>query len=219
MVRVKICGITRPEDAELAAALGASAIGMVLWYGSPRAVSLEAAREIAACVPRDVTVVGVLVQPSPIDILEVAERVPVHALQLYGGGDVPERVRRAGLRTIRAVPVGDDRDTAAVQAELEGLPQEVLVLLDAHDDRRHGGTGRRIDWHVAARLAARRPIVLAGGLDAANVATAIDVVAPYAVDVSSGVESRPGVKDRGRLERFFERVTAAAGPIPRGLFA
>ncbi|HXH06584.1 MAG TPA: phosphoribosylanthranilate isomerase [Vicinamibacterales bacterium] len=213
---MKICGITRPADAELAAALGASAVGMVLWAGSPRAVGLDAAREIAAAVPRGVTIVGVLVDPTAAEVAAVVEGVPVDALQVYGGG-LPAGLRGGSVRVIRAVPVGDGGDTGAV--EVNAIPPDVLVLLDARDDRRIGGTGRRIDWHAAARLARQRPIVLAGGLQPSNVAAAIGIVEPYAVDVSSGVESAPGVKDRGRLEQFFERVTAAAGPVPRGLFA
>lgn len=202
--RVKVCGITRREDALLAADLGASAVGFVFWPHSPRYVEPEAAAEIARALPADVAPVGVFVDPAVDDVRRIAARVGLAAVQLHG--DEPATLCD-GLpyRVLKAVPVAG----AATRAAAERVPRRVTVLLDARDPVRRGGTGRTVDWGVAAEVAARRRIFLAGGLGPGNVGEALRTVRPYGVDVSSGVEARPGRKDAGRLRVFFEEVARA----------
>lgn len=203
--RVKVCGITRREDALLAADLGASAVGFVFWPHSPRYVEPEAAAEIARALPADVAPVGVFVDPPLDDVRRIAARVGLAAVQLHG--DEPATLCD-GLpyRVLKAVPVVAG---AATRAAAERVPRRVTVLLDARDPVRRGGTGRTVDWGVAAEVAARRRIFLAGGLGPGNVGEALRTVRPYGVDVSSGVEARPGRKDAGRLRVFFEEVARA----------
>lgn len=203
--RVKVCGITRREDALLAADLGAAAVGFVFWPHSPRYVEPEAAAEIARALPADVAPVGVFVDPAVDDVRRIAARVGLAAVQLHG--DEPATLCD-GLpyRVLKAVPVVTG---AATRAAAERVPRRVTVLLDARDPVRRGGTGRTVDWGVAAEVAARRRIFLAGGLGPGNVGEALRTVRPYGVDVSSGVETRPGRKDAGRLRVFFEEVARA----------
>ena len=202
--RIKVCGITRADDALRAVELGVDALGFVFWPGSPRCVSPREAAAIAAALPPFVSTVGVFVNQPLDQIRAVADDVGLSALQLHGDEDVSAC---AGLPRpcIKAVGVGAPFDAEA----LAGWPQDVWPLLDAHDPDRRGGTGRTIDWDVAAALARARRVILAGGLDASNVRRAIARVRPFAVDVSSGVEREPGVKDPGRLRAFVESVAAA----------
>jgi phosphoribosylanthranilate isomerase len=202
--RVKVCGICRVEDAELAIALGADAIGFIFWPGSPRYCEPDRAQAIAARLPTEITLVGVFVD-QPVDhVIQIAEHVPLDAVQLHGSELVADfdRVRQP---LIKAVPVTDKLEPS----EVDALPDGVTVLLDAHDPIRRGGTGRTIDWKVAASIAARRRTILSGGLNAGNVRHAIAEVRPHMIDVSSGVESAPGRKDAGKLEAFFAAVGAA----------
>lgn len=204
MTRVKVCGIRRLEDALLAIELGASAIGFVFWPGSPRFIDPHRARSIAARLPPGATSVGVFVD-QPVDyVASVAALVPLGAVQLHGSESVGDyaRVRPA---LIKAVPVADRSDPSSALA----LPPHVTVLLDAHDPVRRGGTGRTIDWSVAAAVAARRPIILSGGLRANNVTEALRRVRPYMIDVSSGVESAPGVKDAEAMRALFAAVASS----------
>lgn len=206
--RVKVCGICRPEDAELAVALGASAIGFVLWPGSPRYIEPQRARAIAATLPEPVLAVGVFVDQPAADVIEIAGTVQLDAIQLHGHESV---VDFAGLaqRIIKAVPVGESFDPRVVDA----LPQSVTVLLDAHDPIRRGGTGRTIDWRIASEIARRRETILSGGLNPSNIAEAISNVRPHMVDVSSGVESAPGEKDHAKLREFFSAIQMAAAGL------
>ncbi len=201
---MKVCGITRIEDALLAADLGANAIGFVLWPGSPRAVDQLRAREIARQLPPLVFVVGVFVNQSLEQVRRAAQTIPLDAVQLHGS-ESASFCSQAGGRVIKAVAAGP-----AAGAEIEALPKNVLLLLDACDPVRHGGTGQVIDWNRAARIAATRRVLLAGGLRADNVGEAIRRVRPFGVDVSSGVEARPGVKDDVRLREFFAAVHSAS---------
>lgn len=201
MTRVKICGLTRHEDAYAAAAAGASAIGMIFWPGSPRAIDVTAARAIVAALPAGVPPIGVFVNQSEEEINRVVHEAGLFGVQLHGDEplDVIPRIRRPVIRAM----------SLEQSAMLDDVPANVTVLLDAADPKRRGGTGETIDWHAAAALARRRPIVLAGGLTPENVAEAIAIVKPYAVDVSSGVESAPGVKDHGRIAAFVDAVRGA----------
>lgn len=195
MTAFKICGITREADAALAVSAGAAALGFILWPGSPRHVPLARAGMIIAGLPPFVTPVGVFVDPAADDIARAAQ-TGIRLAQIHG--------RRPGtsvLPILRAVHLGANEDGLDVEVG----PLEP-VLLDAHDPALHGGTGRTVDFDRAAAVSARRRIVLAGGLTAANVCDAIRRVKPYAVDVASGVEAEPGVKDPVKLRAFAEAV-------------
>jgi phosphoribosylanthranilate isomerase len=202
MTRVKVCGITDVDDALMAVQFGASAIGMLFWPKSPRAIDRATAREIVTALPPFVEAVGVFVNQPDADA--IAGEVGLHAVQLHGDEPIGHYARYLH-RVIKAVTVG--AHGARDQARL--VPAGVDVLLDAHDPVRRGGTGTTIDWSLAAAIAAERPVILSGGLNASNVAEAIRAVRPAAVDVSSGVEKSPGRKDRERLRAFFDAIKPA----------
>ena len=197
---VKICGITRAEDALLAAELGASAIGFVFSQASPRFISPERAKAIVDRLPACVSAVGVFVDDDADLIRRTAALVGLSAVQLHGR-ETPEAARSLGLRVMKALTAD-----AAALSSLESWPLSITILADAADGDRRGGTGKRADWAVAREMARRRSLFLAGGLDAANVAQAIREVRPVGMDVSSGVESTPGVKDAAAMRRFFDAV-------------
>jgi phosphoribosylanthranilate isomerase len=184
--------------------LGASALGFVFWPGSPRFIDPGAARELVGLMPAFVTTVGVFVD-QPVDyVAEVARGLKLGAVQLHGH----ERVETfAGLsrHLIKSVAMGNGIDA---EGEVANVPAQATVLLDAHDPVRRGGTGQPIDWRRAATVARRRPVILSGGLNADNVCVAVETVQPYAIDVSSGVESAPGVKDTSKLRALFAALTS-----------
>ena len=194
---VKICGITRPEDAEAAVATGANAIGFIFWPKSPRFIDPHRARTIAAALPPFVTAVGVFVNQPLAYVNGVASLVALGAVQLHGD-ETPEYAATVSRPVMKAVSVG--RDEARI------WPSRVRLLLDVHDPVARGGTGRTVDWAAAADLAARREVLLAGGLTPDNVADAVARVRPFGIDVSSGVERAPGIKDHERLKALFEAV-------------
>ncbi len=195
MTAVKICGLTRREDAEAACEAGADLVGFVLWTKSPRATTLARVREIVPRLPGSVMPVGVFVDPTADDV-KAAEDAGVRLAQIHGA--LPAELRRVSIPIVRAVHLSQDGIEPDVSDE--------LVLLDAHDPALHGGTGRTIDWQRASLVARRRRVILAGGLTPANVRQAIDEVRPYAVDVASGVESQPGVKDHALVRAFIHAV-------------
>jgi phosphoribosylanthranilate isomerase len=196
MTRIKFCGMTRHEDVEAAVALGVDAIGFVLWPGSPRAVSMAALRDLVKRIPDDVLPVGVFVRPGERDV-EAARGAGIRAIQLHGVNGRPAWL--ADIDVWIAASLTDDGYSPAIG-------DDCLLLLDAHDPERHGGTGVPIDWTRAARVAAARRIMLAGGLRPATVDEAIRAVRPYGVDVASGIEVRPGVKDPDAMRAFVARV-------------
>ena len=200
---VKICGITRAEDADLAAALGATALGFVFWPGSPRAISAEAAASIARRIDGSVRKVGVFVDQPIEDVMRIIDTVGLDIAQLHGAEtpDYCQALVDRPLSVIKSIAVRDGE-----RPLFDGYAPDVLLLIDAHDTSRHGGTGRTVNWEVASVISAARPSLLAGGLTPENVASAISVVQPFGVDVSSGVESAPGVKDPVKLRRFFEAL-------------
>jgi phosphoribosylanthranilate isomerase len=206
-VRVKICGITRLEDAEAAVGLGADAIGFILWPKSPRVISLDEAARIANALPPFVTRVGVFVNPSLNEAREAVDRVGLDAVQLHGD-ETPAAFRALPVRCLKVATLESDDDIRAVAA----WPADVMPLVDAADRERRGGTGRVANWARAAQVSFVRPIVLSGGLTADNVSQAIAATRPWAVDVSSGVETSPGVKSVERMEKFFAAVAA----VPEG---
>ncbi len=199
--RVKICGFTRPGDALEAARLGVDAVGLVFYPDSPRYVTLETARVIAAALPAFVTVVGLFVDAAPETVEAVLERVPLDLLQFHGQ-ESPEDCARYGRPYIKAIRMAEGID---LYREAERFHQARGPLLDAWHPAVPGGTGERFDW---ARIPADLPlpVILAGGLSPDNVAEAVRRVRPWAVDVSSGVESAKGVKDPAKMAAFLREV-------------
>ena len=196
---VKICGITRPTDAEAAVEAGANALGFVFWPKSPRFVDPYSARAIVAGLPPFVVPVGVFVNQPTEYVKGVAALVGLGAVQLHGDEDAAylETIRHP---VIKAIPVEQGAD------RLELWSPRTMLLLDVRDPVARGGTGRTIDWTAAASIAKRRRCLLAGGLTPDNVAEAVAIVQPYGIDVSSGVERSPGVKDHARIRALFEVV-------------
>ena len=208
MTRVKICGITRLEDAELAAGHGAWALGFILWPGSRRAADPAVAAGIAAALRRRVELVGVFVNATLDEIAQAAEALHLTHVQLHGDEGpafCAEAARRTGAKVIKAVRVAG----AADLQDLERFHTD-FHLLDTAARGLRGGSGQTWDWELAARHRGTIPVILSGGLTADNVGAGIAAVRPYAVDVSSGVEAAPGIKDHDKLTAFM----AAAAPQP-----
>ena len=206
-MRIKFCGITRPSDAEAAAELGAWAVGMILWPGSGRAVGLDRGAEIAATVRRRVEIVGVFVNPTLEEVADAADVIGLTIVQLHGlEGPVfcGEVARRTGARVIKAARV---HSKAEIQA-LEAFHTD-FHLLDSYVPGVPGGTGETFEWGLASGHRPKIPMILSGGLTADNVGAAIGLVHPYAVDVSSGVESSPGIKSIDALRRFVQAASDA----------
>ncbi|CBV42121.1 phosphoribosylanthranilate isomerase [Halomonas elongata] len=200
--RVKFCGLTRPEDVDAAVALGADALGFVLWPGSKRAIELDRLAELAARVPAFVTRVGLFVDPEPQWVARAAEHLDL--LQFHGD-ESPSRCAASGRPWIKALRMRDDLDLEVAARDYEGAR---ALLLDAYRPGMPGGTGETFDWsRIPATLA--KPVILAGGLTPANVAEAIATVAPFAVDVSGGIEAAPGRKDVAAMTAFLDAVRLA----------
>lgn len=201
--RVKICGITRPEDALAAARAGADAIGLVFYPPSPRAVTRERAREIVQVLPPFVSVVGLFVNAQPAEVRAALAALPIDLLQFHGD-EAPEECRIYGRPYIKAVAMAPGVD---LQAAARRYVDAAGLLLDTHREGVRGGTGEAFDWsRIPPGL--DRPIILAGGLTLENVAAAVQRVRPYAVDVSSGVEVSKGIKDAARIEAFIRGVNS-----------
>jgi phosphoribosylanthranilate isomerase len=196
---VKICGITRLEDARFAVACGARALGFVFWPESPRSIDPVRALAIVSALPPFVTPVGVFVNQPSAYVNDVAALARLGAVQLHGD-------ETAAYASVMTRPVIKAVAVAETDERIDGWPSETLLLLDVHDPVRRGGTGRTLDWTRASAIAARRRVVLAGGLTPDNVADAISRVLPFGIDVSSGVEVAPGVKDHRRLRALFDEV-------------
>jgi phosphoribosylanthranilate isomerase len=209
--RVKICGLTNVDDARAAAGLGAWALGMVFHEGSPRRCELDEAAAIGAALKRKAELVGAFVNAPLDEVQHVLDSVPLTILQLHGEEGpsyCDEARRRTGLKVMKAARV---RDRAAVRA-LSAYRTD-FHLLDSHVPGRYGGSGERFDWELAAEHPHEPPLVLAGGLEPGNVAEAIEIARPFAVDVASGVEAEPGRKDPAKLREFFAAVERAAAPV------
>jgi phosphoribosylanthranilate isomerase len=203
IVRVKICGITRAEDALAAARLGADALGFNFWPGSKRFVAPAAARAIVTRLPPFVVPVGVFVNQPEEEILAVVRETGVRVLQLHGD-EPPALCARLPLPVVKAIRVDAVKSLAAFAS------YEVAAFLLDTPSRGFGGSGAPFDWSLAEGVSEIAPVILAGGLTPENVAEAIRAVRPYAVDVASGVESAPGVKDLARLARFVAIVKEVA---------
>jgi len=204
--RIKICGITRIEDALAAAQLGADAIGLMFWPHSARYVTPQQARDIVAALPPFITAVGVYVNPDPAWVEETARAARLNLLQFHGdeAHETPQFCQQLGtqlcLPYLKAARVKAGMDLLQYAARYNGAQG---LLLDAYVEGAPGGTGSSFDWNlIPASLPV--PMILSGGLNAQNVATAIRKVRPYAVDVSSGVESAKGIKDKTKIAEFIE---------------
>jgi phosphoribosylanthranilate isomerase len=201
---VKICGITRLGDAEHAAASGADALGFVFWPKSPRYLAPGRAAEIIATLPLRVTPVGVFVNESVEGIKAIVAQTGIRTVQLHGDETSDYAAALAWPLLLAVTP------ERAAEASVS-WPADTTFLMDVADPVRRGGTGRTVDWSQAAALARTRRVILAGGLTPENVASAIETVRPYGVDVSSGVEDAPGVKNWDKVERFLSSARSARG--------
>ncbi|MCB1736109.1 MAG: phosphoribosylanthranilate isomerase [Gammaproteobacteria bacterium] len=199
--RIKICGITRAEDGVAAAKLGADAIGLVFYDRSPRHIGIGQARDIIAVLPPFVKVVALFMNAPAGDVLEVLDRVPIDLLQFHGDEDAGY-CQGFDRPYIKAVPMAGDND---VQAYSQCHKHAAGLLLDSHALGEAGGSGTTFDWDKAPRHL-DKPLILAGGLTPQNVEDGVRRVRPYAVDVSSGVESAKGIKDAQLMAEFIEGV-------------
>jgi len=199
---VKICGVTRVADALVAAEAGAAAVGLNFYPPSPRCVTVETARDIVSALPPSVCPVGVFVNESRRRVSEIAGAVGLRGLQFHGD-ESPADCDGWALKVIKAVRVRDHESLA----DLGAYPVD-FILLDAYLEGRPGGTGQRFAWELAAACESSR-LILAGGLTPENVAEAVRAVRPAGVDVASGVESEPGIKDAGRIRRFIANAHTA----------
>jgi phosphoribosylanthranilate isomerase len=202
--RVKFCGLTRPGDVRLACELGVDAVGFVLVPGSPRAVPTGALSGLRAAVSPMVQVVALFMDPHGSEVLDAMRRLRPTLLQFHGG-ESDAFCRSFGLPFLKTLPMGEGAEDAATLARR--FPSALAFVLDGHGPGQAGGRGRAFDWSRVPRL--ERPVLLAGGLTPGNVAEAIQRVRPYAVDVSSGIESSPGHKDGERMQQFLDEVRRA----------
>jgi len=207
--RVKICGITRVEDAISAVQAGADAIGLVFYAQSPRFVTIEQAQKIVAAIPPFISAVGLFVNAPQAEIETVLSQVKLDILQFHGDelpqdcNQVCEQIKMPYYKAIRV-----KADTNLVQYAVEFSSAKAL-LLDAHSESAFGGTGQTFDWNLIPK-SLTKPVILAGGLTAENVEKAIQQVRPYAVDVSGGVELTKGIKDVAKIAAFMQGVSNAS---------
>jgi phosphoribosylanthranilate isomerase len=204
-VRIKVCGMTRPDDAAAAARLGVDAVGLVFYPKSPRYLGVEQAKALVAGVPAFVTVTALFLDPTRAEVQSVLDRVRVELLQFHGS-EAPDFCRSFGRPYIKAVPMGSRADLADYARR---YPDAAALLIDSHATGAKGGTGVSFDWSSVPKVEGP-PLILAGGLRPENVGTAIRTVRPYGVDVSSGVESAPGIKDMHKLAAFVHEVNNVA---------
>ncbi len=209
-IRVKICGITNAEDAGLAVALGADALGFIFYPRSPRYLTPAAARAIIDALPPFVTPVAVVVNEPVAAVREMLTQSGCQVAQLHGD-EPPAYLDDLGWPAIKGISVGSEADLQSLAAYRTAR----AILLDTRVAGQRGGTGETFDWRLA-RTSQRcgRPIILAGGLKPENITEAITVADPYAVDVSSGVEREPGRKDHARLRALFTAISAAGRSAP-----
>jgi len=199
--RVKVCGLTRPEDALAAARLGADAIGIIFYPPSPRGVDIEGARNVRHALPPFVTVVGVFVDPQA-DFLERAIREASLDLVQFHGSEPPEFCQACSRPYVKAVRMREGVDLHQVARRYSGAR---ALMLDSFESGKQGGTGKTFDWSLIPKDL-ELPFILAGGLTPGNVASAVASVSPFAVDANGGVEASPGIKDHAKIEAFIREV-------------
>lgn len=200
--RIKFCGLTRAEDVDAAVALGVDAIGLILVPGSPRQLTIEQAALLRRRLPPLVSAV-ILLRNAEVDFVRAAIAAVKPDLLQFHGEETAEFCGRFGLRYLKSVAMAGD--TRALSAIAGDYREAAALLLDGHAPGALGGQGRAFDW-TQAQAAVGKPLILAGGLTPANVGEAIRVARPFAVDVSSGIESRPGLKDSGKMRDFVDAV-------------
>lgn len=203
MPRIKICGITRREDAIMACDLGADALGFIFYPGSPRCISCQAAAEIVSYLPQTVARIGVFVNPDPAIVTQYARDAGLTAIQIHGHQSKNGPISPASLPVIYAFQV---KATFDVEMLTTYRDHAAALLLDAYKRGRFGGTGATFNWDVAVRATKQHRIILAGGLTPDNIVLAVEKVNPYALDVNSGIEESPGKKDHRKLKRLFSNL-------------
>lgn len=203
-IRIKICGITRVEDALAAVRLGADALGLVFYPPSPRALTAEQAEEIIAALPPFVTTVGLFVNEAEATIHSLLSQIPLNLVQFHGTESEADccRYNRPYIKALRM------KDGVDIEKQAREYPTAAGILLDSYQQNVPGGTGQTFDWTRIPVL--EQPLILAGGLNAANVQAAIHAVRPYAVDVSGGVEAGKGIKDPHKMAAFINEVSSFA---------
>ncbi len=199
-VRIKICGLTRPQDVQSAVTAGADALGFVLYSPSSRAVTSLQAKQLLQCVPAFVTTVALFVNETADEIERILTQCPFDLLQFHGD-ESAEFCRQFNRPYMKAIRVRSAQD---IDSAVQQYPDAKALLLDAYVENLPGGTGQAFDWRLIPKLSV--PWVLAGGLNANNVADAINQVAPFAVDVSGGVEASKGIKDEQKIKDFINEV-------------
>lgn len=201
---IKICGITQKQDAVAAAQLGADAIGLVFYKPSPRSVTLSQASKIFTGILPSLKIVGLFVNPEPSEVTEVVESGLVDYLQFHGD-ESEEFCQRFNMPYLKAFKVGADRDIAS---DISNYNSADFILLDSFDKDAPGGTGKTFDWSTAeaTNASSSTNLIMAGGLNSSNVRKAVNQVRPFGVDVSSGVERKPGIKDMEKMQVFIEEA-------------
>ena len=198
--KIKICGITNMEDAQVAADFGADALGFIFYKESKRYVDPQVAMSIISSLPPFITTVGVFVNQELDEISQIKETTGIQVVQLHGD-ETPEFVSSIPFNAIKAIRVKDKSDLDKV-AQYAGQ----AILFDTYSDKEYGGTGESFDWSILNDMSSTKKIVLSGGLNPENILEAVKIVGPYAVDVSSGVEDKPGKKDHTKIKRFIEAI-------------
>lgn len=206
MIKIKICGITNGDDALAAAAFGADALGFIFYKKSPRYVEPEKAADIISQLPPIIMPVGLFVNEREEKIREIQSLTCIQTIQLHGD-ESPEFCQRFGARVIKAFQVKDKETIKHMSQYHVGA-----FLLDSYHDGQRGGTGTTFDWHLAVVAKTLGRVILAGGLTPENVAEAVKLVQPYAVDVASGVEREPGIKDHAKMKKFITEVRRVSRP-------
>lgn len=213
MTEIKICGITRLEDALCAAESGADAVGFIFHPASPRFIAPKRAKAIIAGLPAGIAAVGVFVNREAEEVARIAQECGLDMIQLHGDESSEYCRRFPPERVIKAVFPRRPEDLAAL-----GAYDVRAFLIDFREAARFGGTGKRADWQLAARLGESHPLILAGGLAMENIGEAIATVAPDAVDLNSGVEAAPGIKDREKIRRIVGMIRGADRPPSKAIF-
>ncbi|MEN6423621.1 MAG: phosphoribosylanthranilate isomerase [Smithella sp.] len=204
MIEVKICGITNKKDALFAAECGAAALGFIFYPPSPRYIKPDEARKIISALPDQPVKVGVFVNEKPEDIKRILEHCGLDMIQLHGD-EPPEYCRQFPLSMIiKAVELKNEDDVNRAYSY-----DVAAILVDSRHTGLYGGTGKTVNWKLSRRFSNKKPLILSGGLNADNVAEAMKIVAPAALDINSGVEASPGKKDHKKLEKIFSVIRTA----------